>query len=311
VVLRGLGGTGSALFSVGLMSYLLAVVPRERMGRAMGTFNGAFLLGAAFGPTVGGLAADALGLRGPFFLYALFCAAAGVVALLVLRQPPGSAGRGPVGRAPGQPNAAAPKTAPLRPSRLLAAALSSGFAQWWLLGGFRFSLVPLYATERLGLDSGAIGLGLTASALANLCVVWPAGLAADRFGRRAVGIPGFVGLALAAGTFMLADGLLGYILASVLLGAVGGAASVVPGALLADATPANRAGAASGIGHLGNDLGNMLGPVAVGLVLDAAGYPMATLLAILPALCAAGLIAGARPRAALLESAGRGRSMAE
>ena len=31
VLFRSLGGVGSALFSTGLMSYLLAVVPRERM----------------------------------------------------------------------------------------------------------------------------------------------------------------------------------------------------------------------------------------------------------------------------------------
>src|SRR3954471_19740820 len=87
VLFRGLGGVGSALFSTGLMSYLLAAVPRERMGRAMSAFNRAFLLGSALGPPGGGRAAAALGLRGPFFLYAFFCAAASVVALLLLRAP--------------------------------------------------------------------------------------------------------------------------------------------------------------------------------------------------------------------------------
>jgi MFS family permease len=282
------------------------------MGRATGAFHGAFLLGSAFGPTVGGLAAGTLGLRGPFFLYAGFCVAAGVVALLLLRgapgQPAGAAspssggtGRGraaPVastghGRSPAaQVPASAP---PLRLTRTLLAALSGGFALWWLVSGFRFALVPLYAQEQLGLDSGAIGMGVTVSAVATLLVLWPAGLVADRFGRRLVGVPAFVGLALAAALLLLADGLSTYLLANAVVGAVHGAASVVPGALLADATPPGRAGEASGISHLASDLGGVVGPVAIGAVVDLVGYPAAAALAVAPALVAAGAIAAARP----------------
>jgi MFS family permease len=183
---------------------------------------------------------------------------------------------------------------PLRPSRALAAALSSGFALWWLLGGFRFAFVPLYAQERLGLDTTAIGLGVTASALANLALLYPAGLAADRIGRRAVGVPAFVALAATAGALLLADGLVGYVAANALFGAAYAAASVVPGTLLADATPPGRSGIAAGVGSLANDLGNVLGPVAVGAVLDTAGYPVALALAAGPALLAAGAIAASR-----------------
>lgn len=298
VLFRGLGGAGSALFSTGLMSYLLAVVPSARMGRAMSAFNGSFLLGGVFGPAVGGLAAGALGLRGPFFLYAGFCGAASVVALLLLRAP----GRGPLAGTPtgegaaaarqaGRPAGEAPaKAPPLRPSRALAAALSSGFALWWLLGGFRYALVPLYAQEQLGLDSLQIGLGVSASAVANVLVLYPAGLAADHVGRRAVGVPAFVGLALAAGVLLLADGLGGYLLANALFGVAYATASIVPGTLLADATPPGRSGEAAGLSSLAGDAGNVLGPVAVGALLDVAGYPAALALAALPALLAAGTI---------------------
>jgi MFS family permease len=194
--------------------------------------------------------------------------------------------------------AAAP---PLRPSRGLVAALSSGFALWWLMGGFRFSLVPLYAQERLGLDTAAIGLGITASALTNLLVVWPAGWAADRLGRHAVGVPAFVGLAVAAAALLLADGFTGYVLANALFGAVFGAAAVVPGSLLADAIPRERAGEASGLNYVASDLGGVLGPIGVGMLLDAAGYGAAVGLAAAPAVLAAGAIALARRREVRLE----------
>ena len=308
VALRGGGGIGSALFSAGLTAYLLAAVPRERMGRAMSLFNGSFLAGSAFGPTVGGLAAGVLGLRGPFFLYAGFCTAAAVVALWTLKPMPRHS------RQAGHHAAAA--AAPLRFSPVLAAALTSGFAQWWLLGGFRFTLVPLYAAEALGLDASAIGLGLTASALGNLGVLAPAGAAADCYGRRVVGVPAFVGLALSVGALLLADGLMGYVMASALFGALAGATSVIPGALLADAvarslpdttrqTPAMAGtgggvrGIAAGWQQTANDLGNFVAPVAIGLAVDLAGYPPAVVVAVLPALVAAALMATIRaPRAA-------------
>jgi MFS family permease len=50
---RGLGGIGSAMFSTGMMSYMLTVIPRDRMGRNLGAYQSTFLLGNMIGPTVG------------------------------------------------------------------------------------------------------------------------------------------------------------------------------------------------------------------------------------------------------------------
>src|SRR5262249_14804487 len=184
----------------------------------------------------------------------------------------------------------------------LAAALSAGFALWWLMGGFRFAVMPLYAQEHIGLDSSAIGFGLTASAVANVCMLWPAGLASDRFGRQAVGVPAFCGLALAALALLRADTFTGFLLANAFVGAMYGCASTMPGTLLADSTPRSRAGVASGLAHLTNDLGNVLGPLAVGLTLDRAGFGAAIGLGRRAALVAAARIAHAPRRKRLAEA---------
>src|SRR5438094_9197069 len=42
VVLRGAGGAGSSLFFVALMHHLLRTAPKDRVGRTMGVFYGAF-----------------------------------------------------------------------------------------------------------------------------------------------------------------------------------------------------------------------------------------------------------------------------
>ena len=75
---------------------------------------------------------------------------------------------------------------------------------------------------------------------------------------------------------------MGYVLTCVLLGAAAGASAVVPGALLADATPPERAGQASGLQHSANDAGNFIGPFAIGLVSDLFGYPPALAFAVVP-----------------------------
>src|SRR5215470_1878310 len=68
LVLRGVGGLGSAMFSVGALALLLASVPSGQRGRASGLYTGGFLLGGITGPALGGVVA-AWSLRAPFFLY--------------------------------------------------------------------------------------------------------------------------------------------------------------------------------------------------------------------------------------------------
>ncbi|MBA2729894.1 MAG: MFS transporter [Euzebyaceae bacterium] len=84
VAFRGAGGFGSALFFTALLTLVVRSVPPQRRGRAVGTLQEAFLFGIAFGPSVGGVLAEPLGLRWPFAIYAVFCATAGLVALRFL-----------------------------------------------------------------------------------------------------------------------------------------------------------------------------------------------------------------------------------
>ena len=67
VVLRGVGGLGSAMYSVGAQTLLLVSVPGGQRGRASGLFSGGFLVGGISGPAVGGLVAE-WSLRAPFLI---------------------------------------------------------------------------------------------------------------------------------------------------------------------------------------------------------------------------------------------------
>ena len=86
LVLRGVGGLGSAMFSVSAQSLLLASVPSGQRGRASGLYTGGFLLGGITGPALGGVVA-AWSLRAPFFLYGALLVVPAVIAAAAFGPP--------------------------------------------------------------------------------------------------------------------------------------------------------------------------------------------------------------------------------
>lgn len=84
LVLRGIGGVGSAMFTVSAMTLLLNAVDTRLRGRAAGFFQGGFLIGGMTGPAIGGLLAT-ISITAPFFFYAGTLAVAGTIGLALLR----------------------------------------------------------------------------------------------------------------------------------------------------------------------------------------------------------------------------------
>ncbi|MCY7288218.1 MAG: MFS transporter, partial [Cryobacterium sp.] len=90
LLLRGAGGVGSAMFSVAAMTLLLGSTAPGIRARAIGFYQGGFLLGGMAGPALGGLLAT-ISLTAPFFFYAATLAVAGVLGLVLLRPVRGGA----------------------------------------------------------------------------------------------------------------------------------------------------------------------------------------------------------------------------
>ncbi|MEJ7702321.1 MAG: MFS transporter [Geodermatophilaceae bacterium] len=84
LILRGLGGVGSAMFTVSAAALLIRLVGNEQRGRASGIFAGGFLTGGIIGPVFGGPLTE-ISLRLPFFVYAGSLTVAGLVAAVALR----------------------------------------------------------------------------------------------------------------------------------------------------------------------------------------------------------------------------------
>lgn len=285
VVVRGLGGFGSALFFNALLAMIVGMVRPHQRGQAVGMLQGAFLFGISIGPSVGGVLAAPLGLRWPFVIYAVACAAAGGVALVFLpRQTRAVAhvegAQGPEGEpiavstgpAANGLRAMVANTARLCAHPAFAAAVVMMAASRWAATGVRFSLIPVFAKEQVGADERVIGFALTLAALTHLLLVWPAGRLIDHRGRKVLGAPAFFAFAIVAGGIGFALSVPAFLFAMALYGVGTGLTSVVPPAVAGDVAPEGQTGAAIGVLNTAGDLGSVLGPMVSGLLAERFGY---------------------------------------
>ena len=267
IVLRGVGGLGSAMYTVSAQTLLLVSVPDGLRGRASGVFSGGFLLGGISGPAVGGLV-TAWSLRAPFMIYGGLLIIPAVIAVVALP----SARRGAiVDVRPARPFAALARA--LR-SRAYRAAASATLADGFAAIGVRSAIVPLFVRDVLHRSAVWTGIGFLVFAALNGASLLPGGWAADAFGRRSVIIAGCT--ASAGGMVMLAflPGLAGYLAGLAVAGLGSGLLDVAPAALIGDIL-AGRGGTLVASYQMAGDAGAVTGPVAAGYLVDTASYQAA------------------------------------
>ena len=309
IVLRGVGGLGSAMFSVSGQTLLLRSVPGELRGRASGLYTGGFLLGGISGPALGGLV-EQWSLRAPFFIYGgLLLIPAGIAAVVLrdsrargTREPPRS------GRSLAQIRSA------LR-DRSYRAASAANLADGFAVLGVRGAIIPLFVRDVLDRSSVWTGIGFGVVAAVNAAMLLPAGRVADTLGRRPVIVAGC--LVSGGSMIMLAvlPGVQGFLAALAVLGLGSGMLDVAPSAMIGDIL-SRRAGQDGQGGSMvaaylmAGDIGTVTGPVAVGFLVDSVSYDAAfvTAACVLGLAAVAGLLAAEtrRPggRAAAGEPAG-------
>jgi MFS family permease len=287
VIAWAVAGVGSAVALAALYTRLLRIVPSRQMARTLGIFYGAFNTGFVAGGAVSGLVADRFGLAGPLLLNA---AVAAVAALLWLALIPG--GR-PVGPAAGAepPDAGGTRSlAGLLRTPGLVPVVVTNFAYLWMVAVVFDTMVPLFASDVLGLSTIGIGVLVAVALATEFVVLYPAGSVADRRGRKPVLVPALAGLAVATAALGQAPTplLLGVMLG--VLGVMSGAAGVPPGAMLADVAPASASGTAVGVFRFCGDLGFTLGPLLAGWAIPVVGFGWAFALAAVPTAVALALI---------------------
>lgn len=265
LVLRGLGGIGSAMFSIAATALLVKLSPPAARGRVASLNAAGFLLGNLLGPVFGGLVAS-FGIRAPFVFYFFTLLAAAIIVAVALRNSSFvSTGKGEGSTEP------VALTAALRLPQYRSL-LISVFGFGWASFGVRISVIPIFVALALGGDATQAAWVLAAYAAGNALLIFPSGRWTDRIGRRPLLITGLAVLATSYLVFPASPDLVTAMAVMFVSGA--GSALVNPGqqAVLADVLAQRRGGNVVAAYSMVSDLGGVLGPLIAGAVVDLAGF---------------------------------------
>lgn len=289
LVLRGIGGIGSAMFTVSALALLLRVVDASQRGRASAAWQGGFLVGGVAGPAIGGILL-ALSIRAPFFFYAGTLAIATVIALVFLS--PARLARREADVAAAEP--VDPAEADVRPggwtelrhalrNGAYRAALAVNLTTGLTVFGLRSALIPLFVVEGLQQGPSLSGWAFLVAAVVQAAFLLPAGRLTDLRGRRPAMIIGSV--ATVVGMLMLvvddlATGSLSVALVvffvSMAVMSLGSAfLGSAPSAVVGDIMGGRQGGSVVAAFQMVSDIGAVIGPLLGGLLLDLYGFEWA------------------------------------
>ena len=264
-------GLFASVLVTGMMTLIRTTIDADVRGRASALAGGALRVGMLLGPPLGGLIADGLGMT---YVFALRCVTLSVGLFSFARTVPAqkrfSARRRPL-------------LASLQALRRglrdrVGAILTIGFAilVLSLLRTAREIVLPLWGA-RIGLGATEIGLAIGVGAAFDLASFVPAGVIADRFGRK-VSSSVCIGL-FSLGLLLLvpARAILGFVVAGAIVGLGNGFGAGINITTATDLAPNGAVAEFIGLWRLYGDLGAALGPVVVGALAAALSLPPAVL----------------------------------
>ncbi len=243
---------GWSVWSLVRLTHLSRVAPAFARGRALSIFGGVTRAGNVIGPFLFiGVATH--NDTGPAFLIYLVCVLVGFAWLVVARDRADTAG----GFARGER---------VRPLRVLAdhrrGLATSGVGSFGisLLRGSRTAIVPLWAAH-IGLDSSTASTIFAFSSLIDLGFFYPAGVASDRWGRRAVALPCVTVLSIGHLLIPFSHSVSTLFLVALALGCGNGMGSGIVMTLGADLTPEVGRASFLAVWRLISDGGTSAGPL--------------------------------------------------
>ncbi len=271
LLLRGIGGVGSAMFTVAATALLFRVVEGSSRGRASGLFQAGFLLGGLLGPLAGGFLTD-YSLRLPFYVYAVSLIAAGTIGALFLKSARLRDVDEPAETPPEPVESTSLKDAWSHPAYRSAVAVN--FANGWAFFGVRISLIPLFITEALHQRATWIGVAFVCASVAQAAFLLSAGRFVDRRGRRPAMIAGSLLAACAFATIALTTSLTIFLLAMTATGVGAAFVGTAPGAVVGDVMH-GRGGRVVAVFQMSSDAGAIGGPLVAGWLADSASFSAA------------------------------------
>lgn len=273
---RLLAGVGSAMFTTGAMAFIADVSTAANRGRVMGAYQGSLLLGAGLGPAPGGIIGDLFGYRAPF----LFVAGLSLIcALWVVFRVPETRG---AHAHPRHQSATPPtRTSSLQGLKLLLLDMNFVLVSLVTIGlfftrtGAQQGILPLMGFSRLGMTASQLGVAFTLIAAMNFVCLALSGVLADRYGRKAVIVPGTLFSGISLFLFIASTDIWMFMLASIIMGLATGLCGPAPAAYVADLSPQGMHGITMGLYRTYSDIGFVVGPTFLGWLADQTDYEFA------------------------------------
>jgi DHA1 family multidrug resistance protein-like MFS transporter len=278
IVARFVSGFGAGIILTTGQVVLADISTPERRGRVISIYQGCFLFAVGIGPLPGGILATYYGLAAPFQAYGVASLLAMAVAWFAVKET----------KSLGQKGGSHGGLAAFSFIRQIGLLMQqTGFVLVSIVSlinavtrtGGLFTIIPVFVSLQLGLSAAEIGAGMALGSVFGLIVAYPSGVLSDRFGRKAVIVPATLINGASMLLFMLAPSYLWFVLSCVVWGIAASVGGTAPSAYAADSAPPGMNAAAMSTFRMVGDLGYVIGPIALGLVVDAQGPQTALLVA--------------------------------
>jgi MFS family permease len=264
-LLRGLGLTGVVVV---ILAYLGSVSTPATSARVFGRFFLAQLVSLSLSPTLVGLTSIWWPWRTIFLASAVGPLLAGIGVWIFARAP------GFWVSAVARPSAARSGQSTWRTWRLGWPAYLANFLTLFVYAGVPLALLPLFGARTLEMGPDALGLALGLTAWAMVIGTYVSTELGERIGKAWTLALGYaILLGVVPPVVAPSTGVLVLALTLVHLGV--GLTASLPTAMLSDRLPAAQLGNAIGIIRAAADVGWLLAPTAIGVVLDSAGFTAA------------------------------------
>ena len=258
VAVRIIQGLSSAMIIPIAMAFIADISPPDKEGSYMGIFTAALFLGFGFGPFLGGLTKDLIGMKADFLIMGGLCFLALVMVLIYLPRSSSIQNKSPSTDIPF-------KT--ILQSRSIMAICFYRFANAFCRGSI-MTFLPLYAHNSLQLNGRQIGLVISSGILLTTVFLLPFGKLADKLNRKMLVILGSILYFVIVPFIPHTLSFIQILTLNIILGLFGALSLPAASALIVKEGKQYGMGQTMAIFNVAMSLGLGVGPLASGVVLD-------------------------------------------